>query len=161
MNDYHISREKLAFYLYILFVINFGKITGFGLSLKEKNMINKDIGIGSNMYNDHIILSVQTSSDNPEEIIKIIEDKLNNLQINKEDFEIVKKSYISNFVYYFSSVSSIVNYLYNDYYDSGKINNDKFMKYKEMNYEEFSKIFKEINLNNKSILIMKPKNKEE
>ena len=53
------------------------------------------------------------------------------------------------------------NYLYNDYYDSGKINNDKFMKYKEMNYEEFSKIFKEINLNNKSILIMKPKNKEE
>ena len=30
-----------------------------------------------------------------------------------------------------------------------------------MNYEEFSKIFKEINLNNKSILIMKPKNKEE
>ena len=161
INDYHISREKLAFYLYILFVINFGKITGFGLSLKEKNMINKDIGIGSNMYNDHIILSVQTSSDNPEEIIKIIEDKLNNLQINKEDFEIVKKSYISNFVYYFSSVSSIVNYLYNDYYDSGKINNDKFMKYKEMNYEEFSKIFKEINLNNKSILIMKPKNKEE
>lgn len=161
INDYHISREKLAFYLYILFVINFGKITGFGLSLKEKNMINKDIGIGSNMYNDHIILSIQTSSDNPEEIIKIIEDKLNNLQINKEDFEIVKKSYISNFVYYFSSVSSIVNYLYNDYYDSGKINNDKFMKYKEMNYEEFSKIFKEINLNNKSILIMKPKNKEE
>ncbi len=161
INDYHISREKLAFYLYILFVINFGKITGFGLSLKEKNMINKDIGIGSNMYNDHIILSIQTSSDNPEEMIKIIEDKLNNLQINKEDFEIVKKSYISNFVYYFSSVSSIVNYLYNDYYDSGKINNDKFMKYKEMNYEEFSKIFKEINLNNKSILIMKPKNKEE
>ena len=161
INDYHISREKLAFYLYILFVINFGKITGFGLSLKEKNMINKDIGIGSNMYNDHIILSLQTSSDNPEEIIKIIEDKLNNLQINKEDFEIVKKSYISSFVYYFSSVSSIVNYLYNDYYDSGKINSDKFMKYKEMNYEEFSKIFKEINLNNKSILIMKPKNKEE
>lgn len=160
-NNYNIDKEKLELYLYILLVVNFGKITDFGYNLKEKNMINDSISINSSLYNDHIILSVQVSSDKPEEIIEILENKFNNLKISEEDFNMVKKSFISGFVYYFTSVSSIMNYLYDDYYNFGKIRSDKFIKYKEINYQEFSKIFKMINLNNKSILIMKPlKDKE-
>ncbi len=161
INDFNVDVDKLEIYLYILLVMNFGKITGFGLDLKEKDMINKNISIDSSLYNDYIILSLQTSSNNPEEVVKIIENKFNNMVINKEYFEIVKNSIISNFVYYFTSVPSIMNYLYNDFYYYGKIKGDKFKKYKDLNYEEFSNIFSILNFDNKSITIMKPNEEKE
>lgn len=155
-DDFDVDISKLEVYLYILLVINFGKITGFGLDLKEKNMINGNISLSASIYENYIIMSIGLSSDVPEEVIKLIEKKLSDLKLNKEFFEIVKKSMISNFVYYFTSVSSIMDYLYNDYYYYGKIRSDKFKKYKELNFEELESIFEKIDFENKSITIMKP-----
>ncbi len=159
--DYDTSIHKLELYLYILFQINFGKLTGFGLKLKEKGLINGNIGIGDTIYNNHIVVTINMSTDYPEEIIKILDEKINNLTLNEEYFNMIKKSMISNFVYYFTEVSSIMDYLYSSYVNNKEIVSNGFMDYRELSFNELNDIYKKTKLENKSIIVMKPlKSKE-
>ncbi len=161
IDKFNLDYDKVLLYLYILINSNFGKISKFNLKLKEGNIIDGDIGKGINKYDDYIVISLNASSNNEKEIIKLFDDKFQNLDIKEEDFNLIKKSMISKFVYYFTSVNSIINYLYDEYYDNKKITGDTFIKYKELNFEEYKKVISQLDTNYKSITIMKPLNMKE
>ena len=160
-DKFGIDKEKALIYLSILINSNFGKISDFNFELKQKNLIDGNISKSVNRYGDYTIISLDVSSENEEEIIKLFDDKFNDLEISEEKFNLIKKSMISKFVYFFTSTESIMNYLYDDYYDNKKITSDTFSKYKELNFEEYKEVIKKLDVKNKSITIMKPlKDKE-
>ena len=161
INDYKIPYHKLDLYLYIIFISNLGKLTGFGLDLKEKNLINGNIGIGTNKYMDYIVPSINVSTDYPEKIIDILDKKIKEFSLNEEYFNMIKKSMISDFVYCFTSVSNVMSYLFGSYANNKKILTTDFKDFQELNFEELKEVFNKLNLDNKSILIMKPLEEKE
>ena len=161
INDYKIPYHKLDLYLYIIFISNLGKLTGFGLDLKEKNLINGNIGIGTNKYMDYIVPSINVSTDYPEKIINILDKKIKEFSLNEEYFNMIKKSMISDFVYCFTGVSNIMSYLFGSYANNKKILTTDFKDFQELNFEELKEVFNKLNLDNKSILIMKPLEEKE
>ncbi|MBP3635796.1 MAG: insulinase family protein [Bacilli bacterium] len=156
-----IDIDKALLYIYILIKSNFGEISKFNLDLKQKNIIDDNIQLGVSMYGDYIIINLNVSSDNEDKIIELFNKKFNDLNILEEDFNLIKKSMISKFVCYFMSVGSIMDYLYNDYFDNKKITGDTFIKYKELIFDEFKMVVEKFNINNKSITIMKPLKEKE
>ena len=161
INDYKIPYHKLDLYLYIIFISNLGKLTGFGLDLKEKNLINGNIGIGTNKYMDYIVPSINVSTDYPEKIIDILDKKIKEFSLNEEYFNMIKKSMISDFVYCFTGVSNVMSYLFGSYANNKKILTTDFKDFQELNFEELKEVFNKLNLDNKSILIMKPLEEKE
>lgn len=156
INDYNLPYHKLDLYLYIIFVSNLGKLTGFGLDLKEKGLINGNIGISTSRYIDYIVPSINISTDYPEKIIEILNEKVKNFELNENYFNMIKKSMISDFVYCFTSISQIMSYLFNSYINNRKIVTTDFKDFQELNFDELKEVFEKTQLDNKSILIMKP-----
>lgn len=158
---FNLDRITTMIYLQTLLRINFGKISGFGLKLKEDNIIDGDISIDISKYNDYVVASLDMSGEDTDKIIKIIDEKLNNLTISEDYFNLIKKGMISDFVYYFTKIDGAMTYLFNDYCNCGKINNDTFMKYKNLNFEELEYVLNNFDSSNKSIIVMKPLEKKE
>lgn len=155
------DKEKYTIYIYCLLLMNFGKISNFPLELKEKNLIDSNIGVNVDKYGDYIIVNLTTSSDEYKKVISLFKEKIDNLELSEEIFNLLKKNLVSRFVYYFMSIDSIMNYLYAEYYDSKEIQGETFIKYKELNYDELKFVNSKLNLSNVSVTIMKPlKNKE-
>ena len=158
---YNTDIMKVVVYLYIMINSNFGKISGFNLDIKNKNITDENISMSVDKYQKYIVISLVVSSEKEDEIIKMIEDKLSNIVLSEENFDLIKKSLISRFVYYFSSTSSIMNYLYQEYYDNKTINGDTFRKYKELNFNEYKDVINNTPFDNRSITIMKPLDNKE
>ena len=161
MDDFNISKSKLGSYINILFATNFGNLSEFRLNLKKDKIIDS-MSYSIDFYGDYLIISIDVTVDKDEkEAIEKIEEKIKNMDYNEEDFNLIKKSIISSYIYGFSSVSSIINYLYNEYYFNGKIEGNRFLEKKDLNYEEFKLVVSKLSLDNKSIVVMKPNKKEE
>lgn len=160
-NKFKLDKLKTKLYLQMLLKINFGSISGFGLELKKKNIIDSNIGLDISEYNDYVIASIDLSGEDTDNIIKVVNDKLNNLNLSIENFERIKKCMISDFVYYFTKIDSIMGYLFSDYCNYGKINEDTFMKYKSLSFDELKYVLENFNTSNKSIVVMKPLEKKE
>ena len=161
LSDFDIDEDKLGIYIKILLFTNFSKFSKFNLELKNKNLINGNIDFSASKYDDYAVISIVTSSNRVEDIIKEIKNKFNNLDLSEDDFNLIKKNLISDFVYSFTTTNGIMGYLYSDYYQNKTITSDTFTKYKETYYDEYIKVIQKINLDNTSITIMKPKTDKE
>ena len=68
---------------------------------------------------------------------------------------------ISDFVFCFTGVSNVMSYLFGSYANNKKILTTDFKDFQELNFEELKEVFNKLNLDNKSILIMKPLEEKE
>jgi predicted Zn-dependent peptidase len=161
IDDFNMSKSKLSSYISILFSTNFGSLSEFRLNLKKDKTVD-NMSYSFDIYDNFLIISIEaTASKDEDKIIEKIKEKINNLEYNLDDFELVKKSIISSYIYGFSSVGSIINYLYGEYYNDGKIEGNKFLEKKDLNYEEFENLVSKLSFENSNVVIMKPnKNKE-
>ena len=157
ISKYNLDVDKLGIYLKTLLITNFSKMSEFNLKLKNKKLIDENIGFSVSKYGNYAIIDIVVSSNNEEDIIGMIKDKFNNLDLLENKFNLIKKNLISEFVYSFTTTNSIMGYLYSDYYDHKKITDDLFIKHKEINFDEYKDVISNIDFSNISITIMKPK----
>lgn len=160
-SKFKLDKLTTMIYIKILLLINFGKISGFNLELKKNNIIDDNISVDVSKYDDYVVSSIDLSGENTDKIIEIVNDKLNNLTLSKENFELIKKSMISDFVYYFTKIDTTMSYLFSDYCNNGEINNDTFIKYKNLNYDGLKYVLDSMDVSNKSIIVMKPLEEKE
>jgi len=142
--------------LRMLLVTNFSKMSEFNLELKNKNIINNNIGFSSGKYLDYGIITVGASTDKEEEFLKEIKNKFNNLDLSEESFNLIKKTLIANVVYSFTTTDGIMNYLLSDYFDKKTIDEESFVKLKEFSYKKYIEVINKIDFSNVNITIMKP-----
>ena len=161
LSKYNIDIDKLIVYLKILLVTNFSKMSDFNLELKDKKIIDENITFDISKFEKYAIIDIVVSSDKEKYIIDKINNKFKQLNLKEEDFNLVKKNLISEFVYGFTTTNSIMGYLYSDYYDHKKITDDLFIKYKNTNFDEYKEIINNMDFSNISITIMKPKKDKE
>ena len=153
--------DDIGLALRILLGSNFSKMSDFNLSLKNKNIINNNLGFNLSKYIDYALVTVRANTDNEEEFIKKVKNKFNDLELSKEKFNLLKKTFIANTVYSFTTTHGIMGYLLDEYFDKREIPEDGFTKLKEFTYEKYLEIINKIDFSNVNITIMRPLDKKE
>lgn len=142
-------------YLSLALNINFGSTSDF----KDKLMSSKLItGLGTNVSisDGYVIIKINFDSKFPDEIVKMIEDKINNLELSKKDFVRKVNASVATCILAFEDVETV-----NSMIQEGIINYDKILyDYKtyleNLDYTTLEDITKKINMDNKTTFIMVP-----
>ena len=152
--------RKLLIMLSIILGSNFGDTSDFREELFEKELVT-DIWAGRRLIEDYIIITVNIESKYPDEIIKIINDKLEKLELSEELFKRRIKADIATLVLNFDSISAINENIQDDLIIYNKICADIKEIFESITFKENKKVLNEISTKNKSTIIMLPKEKEE
>lgn len=148
-------------YLYIYLGIILGELSEFNLNLKEKGIIKDNIGYSINTQDskdkEFITIHIYALTDKIDKFIKLLEKKLLSKDYTQDLFTLYKKNIISDFNYDFNSVNGIMNYMISEYEFERKIDNENIKLEMNLNYDKFKEVVNNINLDNKSIVVMKGK----
>ena len=155
--DFNAKKIEIIDYLYILLGILIGNLSDFNLSLKEKNIIKDDIGFSVESHFNFIIINIYALTDNIKVFTEFLEEKLLSKDYKEELFDLYKKNIISDFYYSFNSVNGTMGFLTSEYDFNGKIDNESIKDEINLNYNRFIEVTDKLNLNNKSIVVMKSK----
>ena len=153
------SKIEIYDYFTIFFNLLIGDLSKFNLDLKTKKIINDDIGhsvsIEKSKNKEYVIFTITAVTDKPNKFIKLLEEKLNDKDYKKEDFEIYRKSILANLIYQFADTGSIINYMVDEYLFSKKIDSENILVEKNINYKRFKEVTDKFIIKNKSIVILK------
>ena len=141
--------------LKILLISNFSKMSDFNLYLKNKNIIDDNLVFFASKYIDYSVVTIKSSTDKEDDLLKELKEKFKNLDLSKEKFDLIKKTLIANTVYSFTTTNGITDYLLDEYFDKKDIKEDSFIKLKEFNYDKYIKIINKIDFSNVNITVMK------
>ena len=139
---------------------NFGASSEFKNDLIEKKLVT-NLSFSRNIVTDNLIINIDASTKYPEEVVKLIREKLNNLEITKEDFERKKRASIASLVFLYDDAEEVNANIQDDiiYSKDHEIISDIKDIYDNLTYEEAKELLSNICLDNISVLIMKPKKK--
>lgn len=137
---------------------NFGASSIFKNELIDKKIVT-NMSFSRDSVNDNILLTINASTKYPEEVIKLIKEKLNNMTLSKEDFERKKRASIANLIFLYDDAEQVNMNIQDDiiYGYNNKIINDIKEIYENLSYEEAVEQLKKIDISNISIVVMKPK----
>ena len=149
-----INDKKRNIYLSTIFNILFDDTSLFYERLKESGIIETPIEIESIDTKDHKVFILMFKSNNYNEVIKEIENVLNNIKIEKEDLERKKKVYISYLVYMLDDISEANRLIVNNKILYNELNYNIHNLIKEMNIVELEEIINGLDTTNKSLYII-------
>ena len=147
----------LDLYIQMIASILFGNSSEFKERVRNKKLINNFYTEVETIDGFHT-LYIMSGSDDPDVLIQEIKDELNNVKINKNDFERMKKVWIANEVKMIDDVDSTVNNLYDDIIRYKEVVGDKIDRIRNLDIDIMNEIVEKINFNNIAIVKM---NKEE
>ena len=104
------------------------------------------------------MISLINETNSYEKLIEKIEQTLNNIKISAEDLERKKKVLISNELFSFENIEVINDMIVDNIIFDNTVERDMIGLLKSLNKEELDEILKNLNLKNKSIVILKNKN---
>lgn len=156
---FNANKIEIFDYFNIFFNLLIGNLSNFNLDLKKKKIIKDDIeytfSIEEAKDKEYVIFTILAVTNKPNIFIKLLEDKLNSKDYNKDDFNIYKKSILTSLIYQFNDTDSIINYMTNEYLFNKKIDNESLLIEKSINYKRFKEITDKLIIKNKSIVILK------
>ena len=154
LSNFNIDRKKLNIYLSNMFNILFDETSEFYENMKNKKLLDTYIDIDNFDAGNHKVFMLTFKSKKYDKVLKEIDNILNNIKINANDLERKKKVNISNMLYIFDDIAKT-----NRLFLSNKIiYNDIYLNvydiFDTLNIDELSHIINNINLKNKSTLII-------
>lgn len=154
IKDIKMDKKKLNLYITNMFNILFDETSLFYEQMKDKDLLNASIDIDSVDTDSHKAIILTFRSEKYHEVIKEIDELLKNIKIDEQDLERKKKVDISNLLYIFDDISRTNRLFLNNkvVYDDVYLNIHDLIK--EMNINELNKIIKDLDLSNKTNLII-------
>ena len=146
----------IRMYLGILLNANFGSTSDFRDELLSKELIN-NMGYSYEKIDDYYVLSLTIESNYKEEVLKIINDKLDNLSIDEKTFNRKKKCNIASLVLDYENVETVNDLLQFEIINFGDVLDNYKEIYENLKYKELLKFLSTLTLKERSILIYNPK----
>ena len=139
-------------YLNIFYSILFDGTSGFHKYLVNNNLIHSRFECDYDiLFNDNITLLLYFIADakDKEKFKKVLEDKILNTKEIKTEFEKRKKNILARFILSFESLEGVVSSIRSNFHNyDDEIMTDAYHILKSLNYEDFMKFIKSINLDN-------------
>ena len=150
----NIDKKKRNLYLSSMFNILFDETSLFYEKMKEEELLDTPIDIDTLDTDNYKAYMFTFKSKHYEKVINEIEKVLSNIEISKEDLNRKIKVNISNLLYIFDDISKTNKWILNNkiMYDDIYINIYEVLK--NMNIKELKNMIKNLDLKNKSILII-------
>lgn len=149
-------REILA-YLSIIIDINFGPTSLLNEKLKADGIITSNVDF-TFMYTDkHLLLIIFGETENIERLTSFIENQMNNLEINQDEFERKKLNVASSYIFMSDNIFSMNEKIMNNITKYDKIMTDDIEYTKSLDYNRAKKLIDEIDISNKNIVVINKK----
>ena len=149
-------RDTLA-YLSIIFDINIGATSIENEELKDENIITSNIDFTFTYTDTHVLATIFGETDKIEKLTSKLESQIKNLEITEEEFERKKQNIASSYIFMSDNIFSMNEKLMNNIIKYNEIKIDDIKYTKRLNYKTAKQIIKELDLSNKSIVILQPK----
>ena len=146
-------------YFSFLLDMKFGAISQVvDVFAKNKNLISSVSSYLEVVDDYYIILFNATVKDGEDEIIDLIDKTIKDFNFDKENFDLIKKAVLNSTILSTENATGICNMISNQVYFYGDPIYDMYDKLKGLNFETFKNSIKDINLDNRSIVILDNKN---
>ena len=142
-------------YIGILLDLKLGSTSELSEKMKKENLITHDLDVTLINTDKHILAMIIIETKETKKVLELIDNELKDLSILEEELERKKKVRKSNIIYRSDSIYSINNKIVSDVMNYNKVILDDYKKIDKLNIKEMNKIIKEINLDNKTIYIVK------
>lgn len=153
------SNPLLNIYTSIILNSNFGNTSLLREELLEKDLLTY-IGTSRDNSNDLLVISITFESRNPEKVIPIIEDKMKNLKVTKEELRRKAKGKIANLIYYYDDIEYVNTDIMDQLIYNGDIIDNYYDIYNNLKIEELNEIISLLDFSNPSIVELIPYKKE-
>jgi predicted Zn-dependent peptidase len=151
------SIDNYDLYLDILFRTILGSTSIANERIKEKGYLSYNLGIGSDEIDNHYIVTINAEGNYLEEVIKEIKECLSNFSVTEDDLSRYQKVLISNEILSYDDVIDTRKYIEFMIKQYNKFLNDEIGRIKSLNFVDFQKVIKNIDLSHISIAIARPK----
>ena len=147
--------------IYFSFLIDmkFGAISKIvDVFAKNKNLISAVSAYAEPVDDFYIVSFNFTVKDGEDEIIDLIDKTIKDNDYKLEDFNLIKKALLNATVLSTENGTGICNMIANQVYFYGSPIYDMYKKLKKLDFETFKKSISNINLNSRSVVVLKSKN---
>ncbi len=155
-NGLNITAFELDVYLHCLINISLGITSEIRQKWLENKLFN-DAFYRISEIESHYIIEFYATSNKEDELIKALEEYLEDLQIDEESFEREKKLWIANEIRSIDNPMTVLYGILDDLLDYGNYISNKIEYIKHLNYKTLEKIKKIISYNNKTTVKITPK----
>lgn len=152
-NIKNIPLRKKLLYLSILFDSKFGGTSLINEKLRESKIISDSIDVSSVDADSHILFIIMGETNKEKDFLDSIKKEMLDLTISEQELERKKKTIISSMIYASDSIMRINHKIMNDYLKYGDIIDNNYDEVKSLNYEEFNKFIKELDVSNYNIVV--------
>ena len=151
--DIELDELELSLYLNMLTTIIFGDSSLFKERVREKKILN-GLSTGWENLEDISTFYIQAASIKPDELINEIISEFNNVKIDEESFNRIKKVWISREIKMVDNIEEEADNIYYDVLKYKKIIPNKIDIIKNMKFKVLKDIVKNVNFKNYSIVKM-------
>ena len=145
----NIKNSDLNRYLNILFTCMYGSTSYVKTDLEKMNITG--FNFLTKRINDYFVIILIASGDS-NKFVNYILKSVKNIKVSKTDFESKIKVMISTLILDFEDIVNVEGFITDQIKINGKIIRNAKNELLKLNYNEFKKIYKNLNFNNKSIL---------
>ncbi|HBA37794.1 MAG TPA: hypothetical protein DCY94_03640 [Firmicutes bacterium] len=142
---------EIKIYLDAILQSKFGPTSDLLEGMLDENLLMYDLATAREIRDDYILLSFECETDYKEEVIDLIRKELKNIKVTKEELERAKRTDKANFILHFNDILSVAEDIEDDILADGKIRDDIFTIYDEMNVSAANKIASAIKPKHESI----------
>lgn len=156
INELEYSKEELLAALRSINISNFSGFTDFSLNLLKEQKISTAVSFGSYIRENFLIIYMNAESNFPDDIVKIFDDKIKNLEIDEEIMNISRKSLIGNALRASNYPDAINDKITGDlsFYGYARTDHIKFLN--EFDIHKVKEILSKLRFDNRTILKAMP-----
>lgn len=145
----------IRIYLAILLKANFGTTSEFKDNLLEKELIS-NLSYMSEIFDDYVTVMFTIDSSYKDEILTLFNEKLDDLKISEQDFERMKKANIASLILTYEDVEYVNSVIQSEVLFYGDIIDNLKEIYENIVYKDILEFIDNLNLNERSILVLNP-----
>ena len=155
INIFDIDERKLSIYMFIIFNMLFGDTSLFDEDAKRDGIITSTLYYNILNIDSHFIISLINTGDKYDELIKRIDECLENVKFDENELERKKKVLISNEVFSYENIEMVNDMIVDNIIFDNRIEDNIIDIINSINIDELNNIVKKIDFNNKSIVVLK------
>lgn len=154
-NKKDIDKFKYNLFMGLFMEMKFGGTSTFEKKLLKSNIIKSEISWTYSILDGVTLLFIEASLDNKDKFIELVDKKIKSIDFEEKIFNLNKKAYITSIVRAFENPSGVATIIFNNVFKYGRVLNEAYEIYNDYSYKEFINSFNEMNLDNKSIIVVK------